>query len=478
MSASAVAGSVSNVAMEVMRDTFNAKMMELVNEGKHQCKLWTKERYDAVVEVCRRKMNGQRLVDLKNRTVSAVHQLARDYSLYVWQDNGTEKVFLYKISEQPRDFKDETGKILPQKLIRMCHCDEAFDLIRVAHGSTHQGPQKTHNTLVLTVSNISRAFVDLFCQCCHDCVPTAIIPKKGRLQPMYTLWFNSRGQVDLMDFSDMPDTVVLCKETTIVYKWILHYQDHGTKFSILRPLPSKEARTVALCLFEIFCLQGFPLILQSDNGKEFCNEVITALMAMSEGTKILHGRPRHPQSQGSVERGNGVVKSKLEKWLRHNFEVQKTPSWSFGLHLVQLSKNTSTNLGIKSVPYNLVYGHQIRRSVSDDSVLSQLIEHCDTEEELEILLNQNSLTLRDVSIHEFLDNDNAIQDSVQTTPAAVVIATPIHSRNAEVVLYESTLDTLIKDALIDDSSSSSSAVMCPGCRKPVHESVKHKCGHC
>ena len=45
-------------------------------------------------------------------------------------------------------------------------------------------------------------------------------------------------------------------------------------------------------------------IFQSDNGLEFVAKVITELVKAWPGTRIVRGRPRHPQSQGGVERGN------------------------------------------------------------------------------------------------------------------------------------------------------------------------------
>ena len=45
----------------------------------------------------------------------------------------------------------------------------------------------------------------------------------------------------------------------------MHYQDHFTKFSVLRPLKSKRAAEVAYNLLDIFLLLGAPHILQSDN---------------------------------------------------------------------------------------------------------------------------------------------------------------------------------------------------------------------
>lgn len=46
---------------------------------------------------------------------------------------------------------------------------------------------------------------------------------------------------------------------------------------------------------------GLPLILQSDNGREFKNLLMVDLINRWDGDrKIIHGRLRHPQSQGLV----------------------------------------------------------------------------------------------------------------------------------------------------------------------------------
>lgn len=75
------------------------------------------------------------------------------------------------------------------------------------------------------------------------------------------------------------------------YKYLLHYQDHGTKFSLLRPLKSKQAKEVAEELTKIFYTCGAPRILQSDNGKEFVARVVEEVVNIWPNCKILHGRP-------------------------------------------------------------------------------------------------------------------------------------------------------------------------------------------
>jgi len=91
------------------------------------------------------------------------------------------------------------------------------------------------------------------------------------------------------------------------YPFIMNYQDHLTKFTILRPLKSKTAEEVAYQLLYIFCMFSAPFILQSDNDREFANKIIQNLADMWPGMKLVHGKPRHSQSQGSVERSNQDV---------------------------------------------------------------------------------------------------------------------------------------------------------------------------
>jgi hypothetical protein len=89
------------------------------------------------------------------------------------------------------------------------------------------------------------------------------------------------------------------------------------------------ATAVAYELFLIFTTQGCPAILQSDNGGEFVNEVLEKLMELWPDCKILKGRPRHPQTQGSIERAHKEVAQMLGSWMNHNDSRQ----WSIGLYL-------------------------------------------------------------------------------------------------------------------------------------------------
>lgn len=61
-------------------------------------------------------------------------------------------------------------------------------------------------------------------------------------------------------------------------------------------------------------LEGFPSIVQSDNGKEFKNKILEDYLAENQ---VIHkfGHPRHPQSQGQVERSNQTLVRRTSKCL-------------------------------------------------------------------------------------------------------------------------------------------------------------------
>jgi len=80
---------------------------------------------------------------------------------------------------------------------------------------------------------------------------------------------------------------------------------------LLRALSSKRAEEITHNLLDIYTTFGAPAILHSDNDREFVNSIINELHSMWTDVKIVHGKPRHSQSQGSVERANHDVEDML-----------------------------------------------------------------------------------------------------------------------------------------------------------------------
>ena len=90
------------------------------------------------------------------------------------------------------------------------------------------------------------------------------------------------------------------------------------KFLVLLPQKTKRAEEVAYNVLDISCLLGTPHILQSDNGCEFVNKVVNEVVQMWPGCKLVHGKPCHSQSQGSMERAKRDVENILACWMQEN----------------------------------------------------------------------------------------------------------------------------------------------------------------
>jgi transposase InsO family protein len=184
----------------------------------------------------------------------------------------------------------------------------------------------------------------------------------------------------------------------------MHYQDHLTKFSILRPLKSKRAAEVAYQLTDIFLLLGAPHILQSDNGREFTANIITELKLLWPELKLVHGRPRHPQSQGSVERANADIKSMIISWTHENNNTH----WSERLRFVQFkTKTRSYHRTIDQSPYSALFGSDLKVGLSSSAIPKEILDTLETEEDLNALTTTEPPTNRN--------------DTNQTTPEVQVI---------------------------------------------------------
>lgn len=222
--------------------------------------------------------------------------------------------------------------------------------------------------------NVTRTAIQIYLSLCEQCQGKKKIRKKGLVvAPILSDHMNSRCQVDLIDMQSEPDRD---------YRFILNYQDHLTKFTILKPLKSKTAEEVAYVVVDIFCMFGAPFILQSDNGREFFNRIIEELKDLWPGLKLVHGKPRHSQSQGSVERSNQDVRDMLVAWMLDN----NTKQWSDGLRFIQSKKNRALHEGIKKSPYEAMFGSKQRIGLADSSLESEVYDSLKTEEDLEKML--------------------------------------------------------------------------------------------
>ena len=226
-------------------------------------------------------------------------------------------------------------------------------------------------------------------------------PKRGLVvRPVVSYEMNSRCQVDLIDMQSEPDGH---------YRFIMNYQNHLTKFTILRPLNSKTAEEVAYQLMGIFCMFGAPFILQRDNGREFANKIIQNLAAMWPGMKLVHGKPRHFQRQESVERSNQDIRDMLVVWMSDN----NTKTWSEGLRFIQSKKNRALHSGIKTIPYEAMSGTEQRIGLGDSVFTEDMYSSIETEE-LEELFSAGMNSGRDKEEANQQDSKDEDENQIMT----------------------------------------------------------------
>lgn len=280
------------------------------------------------------------------------------------------------------------------------HNGELFDVLIKAHTqSGHGGFHKMLNAVRMKYVNISRPAILLFLKLCVTCVRKRAHPRRGLVvKPIISKEANARAQVDLIDLQSCND-----KD----FKFILNYQDHLTKFSVLRALRSKRAAEVAYHLIDIFTLFGAPSILQSDNGREFVNCIIDELLIMWPDLKIVHGKPRHSQSQGSVERSNQDVGQMIRAWMHDN----NRQDWSEGLRFCQYHKNNSLHSTINQSPFEALFGRRAKLGIASSSLPDCVINSLRTEEDLQNLQEEEmaSSNLEDIdtNLEESTENDVA-----------------------------------------------------------------------
>jgi hypothetical protein len=108
--------------------------------------------------------------------------------------------------------------------------------------------------------------------------------------------------------------------------WVFHIIDIFVKWSAAIAIPTKKGETILECLQQTFVeLGGTPKILQCDNAAEFVGEPVAGFLQRS-GIEMRNSRPYHPQTNGIIERNNGIVKNalyvKIEQWqVQHPGEV-------------------------------------------------------------------------------------------------------------------------------------------------------------
>ncbi len=104
--------------------------------------------------------------------------------------------------------------------------------------------------------------------------------------------------------------------------------------------------------------------------EQFAYKVVLEVLEMWPQCRLVHSKPRHSQSQRSVERANQDVEALLACWLKDN----QSTKWSEGLRFIQWQKNTCYHSGIGRSPYEAFYGQTPHLGLAASNLPEELQE--------------------------------------------------------------------------------------------------------
>ena len=162
------------------------------------------------------------------------------------------------------------------------------------------------------------------------------------------------------------DLVFGLPETARGHIGLLVIEELTTKFPFVYPIRSKEAREIGRHLFNYIALCGPPAVILSDNGGEFCNNVIDAMCNLA-GVERVVTSPYHPQANGSVERKNQTLITALRA-----HALQDPSDWDLWLDMVLLAYRGRRHTTTKFTPYQLLFGRdcpQFTTAAPEDTVV-------------------------------------------------------------------------------------------------------------
>ncbi|HPJ33399.1 MAG TPA: IS481 family transposase [Spirochaetota bacterium] len=101
--------------------------------------------------------------------------------------------------------------------------------------------------------------------------------------------------------------------------------DDNSRFSLcLDACKNERADTAKGCLIGVFRRYGMPKAILCDNGPPFGASIFSPYTTLGKwlirlGIKLIHGRPKHPQTQGKEERFHRTLKAEILDYI--DFEV-------------------------------------------------------------------------------------------------------------------------------------------------------------
>ena len=203
------------------------------------------------------------------------------------------------------------------------------------------GIKSFYNKIIGKYLGITRKDVDDFLKTQQYYQLTKAAPRVVN-RPIIAKYPNHRWAADLVDMG-------YYAADNRNFKWILTIIDFFTKKVFAYALKNKEAETIRNG-FEQICssVNTYPLILQTDNGGEFVNEILRD-WATDHNVKLVRTLSYSPTSNGLIENFNNL----LRKMIREGFIRNNNFNWVDHLDTYVLNRNGSKHSTTKFTPNDI-----------------------------------------------------------------------------------------------------------------------------
>jgi transposase InsO family protein len=138
------------------------------------------------------------------------------------------------------------------------------------------------------------------------------------------------------------------------YEYMLVAVDKFTKWIEAKPINSPDAASAIKFVKGIVFRFGVPHSIVTDNGSNFTSKEFKAYCA-EVGIKLHFASVAHPQTNGQVEKANGIICNGIKKRLLGPLEKARH-TWPEELPSVLWSIRTTPNTATQETPFFLVHG--------------------------------------------------------------------------------------------------------------------------
>jgi transposase InsO family protein len=264
---------------------------------------------------------SQRLefVELALKESANIRALCREFRItprtgYKWikryQEQG--EVGLYNHSRRPKRSPQKSSSIVEEAVLKVRRAHPAWGGRKIQWQLAQDGMQRTPAASTITAILSRNAMLD-----------PEDSPKHRPIQRFEMEYPNQLWQMDFKGYFEMANGF-LCHPLTVI-------DDHSRFLVGLKACPYEHSRAVQKHLRDIFSCYGLPERMLMDNGaiwKGFHTKLTFWLVQL--GIQVVHGRIRHPQTQGKDERLHRTLKNELlirQPFYDLNDSQSKFDSW-------------------------------------------------------------------------------------------------------------------------------------------------------